>query len=120
MGSVEGFGSDGDIPRIQDRCDIGDEMHSPKTESDEGMRQKFVKRKGDYYYRPNNSGYTSDIEEAGLYSKEEAFKEQESTHGEVLALPAMEIIEKEFDATLKRLGNLISKKLEAQGNNDAD
>ena len=37
-----------------------------------GIERQFHLLKGGYYYRENSCGYTSQLTEAGLYSKEEA------------------------------------------------
>jgi hypothetical protein len=39
--------------------------------------------KDGFYYRADSRGYTDNVEKAGIFSKEEAIREEQSCHGEV-------------------------------------
>lgn len=46
------------------------------------------------FYKPDSSGYTYDLNEAGLYSLEEGLEIQKSTHGEVVWVSVFDILKK--------------------------
>lgn len=43
--------------------------------------------KGGWYYRPGAKGYTSEKEDAGVFTKKEALRHAYSCHGEVKPVP---------------------------------
>lgn len=83
-------------------------------ESDFPDGEPALKQKRGLWYRPHNGGYTSDVAEAGLYTREEViqdcFHNNRNGYCDVLAIPIRMVMSdytiEELDTRIRQLAEL--------------